>query len=353
MLLLSKFKRLSMKIIISILFLNCCIYNLQAQEYEENLKTANMEIFFLTDSLWQIEKLYTSKIINESTYLKISGDLLNAISAVAYSNASNYTRPNEPNETEVVEEIVNEEMFADPVNIIDLTDTVPQDFSFEQGTDYNPPQNPITLITGSGRRTSFKIRYGLFWSGLTLNKEQSGVNYPDFKLWNSFCWFSEFDILLQTRLGASNRGPLTVYYGIGWDYRKLTQKDNALQLSLDQEKASFTAPPNKLEEANLNLGYFKIPVGIQYKKKSLAINMGGYVGIMIRHKQSLEYKTSLDEVAELILDKDYNFEKTIYGLSASIGLKRLHLAFNYDLNTLFKKNDNFDYNAWKIGIMIF
>jgi hypothetical protein len=327
-----------------------CFGNIHAQEEKDDLKTANQEVFFLTDSLWQIEKMYVAGRIDEATYPKISGELLQAISAIAYSNASNYTRGAEPNATEIIEEIPVEDPSMESSYMDIHTDTFPP---MEEMPEFKPPQTPMSMITGSGKRTSFKLRYGLFWSGVSKGKENSGAVNPEFKLWNSFCWFGEFDILLQTRLGKSNRGPFSLYYGIGWDYRDLVQKKDPVQLTIENDKPVFSTPQNTLDQASLNLGYFRIPAGLQFKKKNVSINAGAYLGFIIRHRQILEYKTSLDEEAELILDKDYHFEKTIYGLSASIGYKRLHLAFNYDLNNLFRKNDLYEYNAWKIGIMIF
>lgn len=337
---------------ITCLFLFSCFLTLHAQDQNEDLKSANKEIYLLTDSLWNLEKLYVNKSIDEKSYLKNSGELLNAISALAFSNASNYTRMNEPNISEVNGQIITQEPTPVPPQPKIVQDTVPKEQPMEDFKDYTPPRNPINLITGSGRRTTFKLRYGMFWNGLSQSSTQSGITYPKFKVWSSYCWFGEFDILLQTRLGKSNRGPWSLYYGIGWDYRKLTQKENVQQLTLKNDKAEFYTV-EKVDKASLNLHYFRIPVGLQFKPNKLAINVGGYVGFITNHEQILEYTTSLDEKAELTLDKNYNFQKTIYGLSASIGYKHIHIGFNYDLSTLFKDNDQYKYNAWKIGLMIF
>lgn len=341
------------------MLLICSCFCLHAQEYKEDLKTANKEIYLLTDSLWSLEKLYLSKSIDEKTYLAGSGELLNALSAMAYSNASNYTRQNEPNVSEIVGEIVPEIMQPESLEMFESVDTIPKENNMEGVVDYSPPRNPISLITGAGRRTTFKIRYGMFWNGLTQGNSLQNINYPNFKLGSSFHWLGELDLLLQTRLGKNKLSPWSIYYGIGLDNREFTQKDDPQQLTLNsQNKAAFIVPlivpsSEKLEEATLNLSYFRIPVGFQFKKKKFAINVGSYLGFMTSHKQSLEYSTADGEEAELILDKEYNLEKTIYGLSASLGFKRVHVAFNYDLNTLFKANDQYEYNAWKIGLMIF
>jgi hypothetical protein len=162
-----------------------CFGNIHAQEEKDDLKTANQEVFFLTDSLWQIEKMYVAGRIDEATYLKISGELLQAISAIAYSNASNYTRGAEPNATEIIEEIPVEDPSMESSYMDIHTDTFPP---MEEMPEFKPPQTPMSMITGSGKRTSFKLRYGLFWSGVSKGKENSGAVNPEFKLWNSFCW---------------------------------------------------------------------------------------------------------------------------------------------------------------------
>ncbi len=336
-----------MKAIACIILLSFC-WSLQAQDANEDLLSANREIYLLTDSLWNLEKMYIARSIDEKSYLKISGELLNAISALAYSNASNFTRLGEKaDEENGMPQVVD---LPDPS--MGQQDTFPSN-NMEQMPDFNPPSNPIDLITGSGRRTSFKLRYGMFWNGLSQGTKNSTIDYPEFKLWSSYCWFSEFDILMQTRLGKSNRGPFSIYYGIGWDIRQYTQKKNPQQLSLNNDKAVFVVPNPKLEKASMDVSYFRFPIGLQYKKKKLVLNAGGYFGFLTNHEQTLESTTALGEGSELTLDKNYNFTKTNYGLSASIGIKRIHIAFNYDLNTLFKNNDDYKYNAWKIGLMIF
>lgn len=336
---------------LSLFFFWLTFSSIHAQENIEDFSSANKEIYILTDSLWSVEKMYQSKAIDEKTYLAISGELLNAISTLAYSNASNYTRP-QP--TEISQENSMETLNMEAIQIHTAVDTVPTEQNMEEMPEFTPPQTPINLITGSGRRTSFKIRYGMYWNGLSQGNKNSTIEYPEFKVWSSYCWFSEFDILLQTRLGKSNRGPLSLYYGIGWDIRQYTQKENPQQLSINQEdKAVFITPLEKLDKASLDVGYFRIPIGLQYKKHKMAINVGGYLGFLTRHSQTLESKTSIGEEEERTLDKNYNFTKTNYGISASIGFKHVHLAFNYDLNTLFKDNDDYEYNAWKIGLMLF
>lgn len=234
-------------------------------------------------------------------------------------------------------------------NFTTQTDTIPED---DQMPEMSSGKNPMSLLSGNRKRTSFKLRYGMYWNGVAQKAENASVQYPEFNTWSSYNWFGEFDILLQTKLGKVS-GPLSIYYGIGWDNRCFVQKKDVLKLSVVNDEAHFAPSTEKLDRSKIELGYFRIPLGFQYRKKSFAINVGTYIGFNINHHQTLEYTTGDGEAAELILDKDYDFTKTNYGLSASIGYRKLHIGFNYDLNPIFKNSNDFDYKAWRIGLLIF
>lgn len=228
-------------------------------------------------------------------------------------------------------------------------DTIPE-ASFPQS---GPGRTPGSLLRGNHKRTSVGIRYGMFFNGLALSESRDGVNYPDFSVGRSFNWFGEFDILLNTRLGKPN-GPLSIYYGIGWDNRCFVQKgDDVQRLILDGDKASFAPAAEQPDRVELRLRYFRFPLGLQAKTGKWAFNAGTYLGLRISHKQILEYETAEGEEASLTLDKNYDFNKVNYGLSASIGYKRIHLGFQYDLSKLFKNSVTFDYQPWRIGVMLF
>ncbi len=324
---------------------------MSAQNPLQSLKEANKDLFQLSDSLRNLEQLLGRGGIDTLQFVESSGEILAQISSLAYSNYDNYARldyftPEEPASPPVPQ------MGAMADAVYQQQDTIPESGP-ENMPEFKAPMNPMSLITGSGRRTAFKIRYGMFWNGLSQASENKAISYPEFKTGKSFNWFGEFDILLQTKLGK-NRGPLSIYYGIGFDRRHFSQDENVQVLSTINKQASFSLDSiTKFEKSTLHLSYLRIPVGLQYKKNKLALNVGGYFGFLTAHEQSLEFKTANDEEALLFLDKNYDFTKTIYGISASIGYRRLHLGFNYDLNPLFDKSKDYDYKAWRIGLLIF
>ncbi|MFZ1255130.1 MAG: hypothetical protein WAR77_02205 [Saprospiraceae bacterium] len=335
-----------MKMIVRLFLLLTCS-SLFGQNPVQSLKVANKDLYNLSDSLQMIEQLLSNGRIDTASFIELNAEILNQLSALAYSNFDNYARAEYFNPAESSDQSMGENTGELSFNM----DSIPEENQTTEMPEFTPPSNPINLITGAGRRTSFKLRYGLFWNGLAENNTVASVSYPEFKIGKSFNWFGEFDILLQTKLGK-NRGPFSIYYGIGFDRRHFTQDGKVQVLSLQNDLPTFNLI-DSIETSTLHIGYFKFPVGMQYKGKSFVFNVGAYFGFLTQHEQSLEYKTPLGEEAELFLDKNYNFEKTMYGVSASIGYKRVHLAFNYDLSKLFKNSDIYDYNPWRVGIMIF
>ncbi|HEX5626109.1 MAG TPA: outer membrane beta-barrel protein [Saprospiraceae bacterium] len=311
-----------------------------SQEQVKDLKDANKELFQLTDSLKKIEKLLSSKKIDSISYLSMSGEVLYQMGNLAYSNYSKSYVVSEPDGGAMADD-------QNPGG----QDTVP-DFGGGDMPTFGGSNSPMDLIMGNGRRTSFKIKYSMFWNGLKQNNEAANITYPDFNIGKSFNWFGEFDVLLHTKLGKK-KGPFALYYGIGWDNRKFTHDENVQKLISVNDLARFSAVDTSLDQSSIRLGYFRIPVGLEYKAKKFKTSVGAYLGFLTSHKQELSYTTNQDEDAKLQLDKDYGFEKTVYGLSATIGTKRIGLTVNYDLSTLFKDNDDFDYNAWRIGITLF
>lgn len=340
-----------MKNLIYCLFLfGTCL--VQAQNPLQSLRDANKDLFQLSDSLKNLERLMSRGGIDTLQFVEMSGELLTQISSLAYSNYDNYARLDYFNAEETVAPPPTPPLGA----MVDAVyqgqqDTVPE--TMPDMPEFKAPMNPMSLITGSGRRTGFKLRYGMYWNGLSQGAKNAAINYPEFKTGSSFNWFGEFDILLQTKLGK-NKGPFSIYYGIGFDRRHFTQTDKVQILTTSGDEAIFRrdSVPN-YEESTIHLGYLRIPVGLQFKKKKLAVNLGGYVGFLTSHAQSLEFNTADKEEANLFLDKNYDFTKTIYGISTSIGYNRIHIGFNYDLSTLFNKSKDYEYNAWRVGILLF
>lgn len=298
------------------------------------------ELIALSDSLDALNLRLEKGELERNEYNALTKELLSQISSLAYT-AYQYA------EEDQMEEPVFE--VGEPSDAGMGSDTIPEDFGMPE---MSGGRSPMGLLAGNKKRTSLKIRYGMYWNGLSAKNEVSSISYPKFNTWSSYSWFGSFDLLLNTRLGK-NDSPFSLYYGIGWDNRCFAQKKNVLQLRVDNDKANFVDPANKLDKAQIELGFFRFPLGVQFKKNKFAINIGTYLGLMTNHSQSLEYKTADGEDAELILDKNYDFTKTNYGLSASIGYKRLHLGINYDLNKFFKNSEDFEYNAWRIGLLIF
>ncbi len=300
----------------------------------------NEELYALTDSLRSLDIRFKSGGMEQSQYLQLRAELLNHLGELAYSNYEEIALASATSSTET----------PDPVSMDHGSgDTIPE---FTPGPEFGSGKSPMGLLGGNKKRTSFKIRYGMYWNGLSSASTNSSINYPKWKTGSSYNWFGEFDILMNTRLGKEE-SPWSVYYGIGFDNRCFKQKDQVQQLYVESDKAVFKTPAGKIDQAQIQLGFFRIPVGLQFKKNKFACNLGGYIGFNTYHEQILKYTESDGAKAELTLDKDYDFTKTIYGLSTSIGFNRIHVGFNYDLNSFFKNSENYEYNAWRIGILIF
>lgn len=331
-----------MKKLLILLFMFSALY-LIAQD-QKPLESQTFDVVLqLSDDFKRLKESFKRGEIDEETYKSRGRELLSQLSATSYEAYEKLTY--EPVPTTPADATFD---VSDPVGGMP-SDTTPQDFEMP---DMSSGRSPMGLLSGNKKRTSFKIRYGMYWNGLKQGNKNASINYPDFNTGSSYNWFGEFDILLNTRLGGS-KSPLSIYYGIGWDNRCFVQKKDVQKLGIANGEATFSIPTEKLDRSKIELGFFRIPVGLQFKSKKFALNLGGYVGFNTSHSQTLEYTTADDEDAELQLDKDYDFTKTNYGLSASIGYKRIHIGVNYDLSPLFKNSDNYDFNAWRIGLLIF
>ncbi|MBK9109824.1 MAG: outer membrane beta-barrel protein [Saprospiraceae bacterium] len=297
----------------------------------------------LSDDFKRLKESFGKGEIDAATYKSRGREILSQLSASSYEGYEKLTY--EPVPTTPADATID---VSDP-GMGMPSDTTPQDFEMpEMGSG----RSPMGLLSGNKKRTSFKIRYGMYWNGLKQGTKNASISYPKFNTWSSYNWFGEFDILLNTRLGGS-KSPFSIYYGIGWDNRCFVQKKDVQKLGVANGEATFTSPTEKVDRSKIELGFLRIPVGLQFKSKKFALNLGGYVGFNTSHSQTLEYTTADDEAAELQLDKDYDFTKTNYGLSASIGYKRVHIGVNYDLSTLFKNSNDYEFNAWRIGLLIF
>lgn len=297
----------------------------------------------LSDDFKKLKASFARGEIDEPTYKSRGREILSQLSATSYEGYEKLTY--EPIPAPPADAPSDFSETAPPMP----SDTTPQDFEMP---DMGSGRSPMGLLSGNKKRTSFKIRYGMYWNGLKSGSQTASVTYPKFNTWSSYNWFGEFDILLNTRLGGS-KSKISLYYGIGWDNRCYVQKKDPLKLTVVNKEAQFSGTPEKLDRSQIELSYFRIPLGLQFKSKKFAANLGGYVGFNTSHSQVLEYTTTEDEEAELRLDKDYDFTKTNYGLSASIGYKRMHIGINYDLSTLFKNSNDYEFNAWRVGLLIF
>lgn len=159
--------------------------------------------------------------------------------------------------------------------------------------------------------------------------------------------FFEMGWAWRTRV-FKNSNFLRFNYGFSFQFNGFKPKDNQYFVVNDDqtelEEFEFDLNKSKLRVDNLvfpvhfEFGPSKLVRSdekIRYSlKDQLRIGIGGYGGFNIGSRQKLKYKIDGARVKDK-LNRDYNVNDLIYGLSAYIGVEGVLLYAKYDLNPIF------------------
>lgn len=200
-------------------------------------------------------------------------------------------------------------------------------------------------------RTTSQTVFGFGLNTLVSDHNLSSIQNNGLKVNNAR--FYEWGITRKTRL-MPNTALFNLKYGISLTYNNL-RPDNGNYYVITDNVTALSKHPFQLR----NEPYFRtinlvLPLHFEFdfskkrvredmkyivSQKGWRIGVGGYGGINLRTKQKLEYKNN-NLTTEETTKGDYNVSKLVYGVSGYIGYRDFSLYSKYDLNPLFRNNDN-------------
>lgn len=179
------------------------------------------------------------------------------------------------------------------------------------------------------------------------------------------------DIGIQTVFGVrlttvlSRKSPeYRLNYGVELAFNNLSIKDNKL-FSDEANQAQLIEVPQDLDRSSFNLGNLIFPVHLEYGKTKINYSgnratydlysnwnygIGGFLGAKMISSQSFKYEDGGEEVKQSI-QRPYNTENFLYGISAYAGYGSLKLNVRYHINSIFE-NSNANGNILSIGVLI-
>lgn len=149
-------------------------------------------------------------------------------------------------------------------------------------------------------------------------------------------------------------------YGLAFQFNGLKPEGNQyfVENGDQTELEDFTV---NLDKSKLRMDNLILPLHLEltsstrkdtelpnFTKPSFKVGLGGFVGLNLRNKQKLKYKTDGDHL-KIKQRSDFNTNNFLYGLSAYIGWEGAQLYFQYNLNSVFKDNP-VDENNFQIGL---
>jgi hypothetical protein len=200
----------------------------------------------------------------------------------------------------------------------------------------------------------FDFEFGL--DGFQENYEVKNANiaYPEFDTWKSM--YIAFSFNNQRRLFSEN-SPVFLKYGLGlqWDNFRV-KGDYVLQKS--QNGIEYISDPisrnlNKSKIKNLNM---IVPVMLQFDNskngidKGFKFGIGAYGGVRWYTWQKLEFKDSDGDHSKVTERNKYHVNPFIYGLQSELGYGSMSITAKYDLSPFFEVKNDYDYQAWRLGI---
>jgi len=153
-------------------------------------------------------------------------------------------------------------------------------------------------------------------------------------------------------------------YGVGLDLNILSIKDNKI-FSDAANQAQLVSTPLAIEKSNLVLSNLIFPVHFEYGKidtdyegkrakydlySGWNYGIGGFLGTKLSSGHGFKYSDDGEDVS-VSIQRKYNTENFLYGLSAYAGYGMFKLNVKYHLNSIFKSS-NANGNILMVGVLL-
>jgi hypothetical protein len=141
--------------------------------------------------------------------------------------------------------------------------------------------------------------------------------------------------------------------GLEWDNYFFS---NNTRLTSDSVKIYGYSDPIKFDKTKLRLSYLNLPLLLQINtnrdpKKAFHLSTGLIISYNMGAKTKMVYTLNNDQNTEKV-SGDYHINPLRYGVTARIGYGNFKLFANYNLSTLFEKDDGPELYPFSVGISI-
>lgn len=153
-------------------------------------------------------------------------------------------------------------------------------------------------------------------------------------------------------------------YGVEFSVNTLSVKDNQL-FADESDQAELINSQLDLDYSRFTLGNLIFPVHLEYGETKIdysgsraeyylssdwSYGVGGFLGAKMISSQGFKYEDEGEEVVKTI-QRSFNTENFLYGLSAYVGYGDAKLNIRYHLNSIFK-NSNANGNVFSVGLLL-
>ncbi|MDR6302088.1 hypothetical protein [Mesonia maritima] len=153
-------------------------------------------------------------------------------------------------------------------------------------------------------------------------------------------------------------------YGLAAEFYSLSLKEDYVFADESNQSTVIESPIN-LEYSRFTMSTLILPVHIEYGKAKIDYSgnrakydfstdwnygIGGFVGTKLTSSQSFKYEDEGEDVTKSV-QRPYNTDNFLYGLSAYAGYGPFKLNVRYNLNSIFK-NSNANGNVLSVGVLL-
>ncbi len=199
----------------------------------------------------------------------------------------------------------------------------------------------------AGQRTSFSSLFGFGPTFVSSQNEAAGTFYPEIKPFSS--WSTDLGLQFRTRLGGTNSNA-GLSLGLLWRYINI-ETDEAAFAKDASDAYVYGAPSGNINYRNteLNVHTLSIPLLLDFTGKKWGFAAGGFFGWRVGNSSEVDFKDG-KLLTDVTVRDEFGLNKTVYGLTAQLGHKRVRLYANYFLSNLFAENEPYDFRITQVGL---
>lgn len=219
------------------------------------------------------------------------------------------------------------------------------------------------ILTDTKRMSAVDSIPKVFFAGSYLGLGINSVLDQTQKAYKDIGFYGVFGLKFTNVL--SRKSPeYRLNYGLEFMFNNLSIKGDRL-FNDEAKEAQLIETSVNLDRSSFNLVNLVLPIHLEFGKTKIDYSgnqaaydlytdwnygIGGFLGTKLASSQSLKYEDEGEDVTKTI-QRPFNTENFLYGLSAYAGYGPLKLNVRYHLNSIFK-NSNANGNILSVGLLI-